>query len=335
MEVSVIVAAYNIEKYIKKCLLSILEQSMKDIEIIVVNDGSTDNTLNVIEEIIQKEKRIKLINQKNCGLIEARKTGLKYATGEYILFVDGDDWLEEDCLEKLYKEAKKDSYDIVMYNAFWVNKDKKKLMSTFDNKINSTDDLLSCLFLGKIMPTMWAKLIKRSFICENNIQFPKDISYAEDLATVASLFMNKPKVSFIEDSLYNYYQREDSITKKNDNRILEVDEAITFIENQLKSSFLYDKYKKEFEYMVYIHLFFYRFISSDRYEEIHREVLKKFKDRNISINKNSYIKDSISLLPVSYRIRIKLYNYNYYFGRIYDFNRKIAKRIIPIKNKLK
>ena len=147
--------------------------------------------------------------------------------------------------------------------------------------------------------------------------------------------MNNPKVSFVEECLYNYYQREDSITKKNDYRILEVDEAITFIENQLKSSFLYDKYKKEFEYMVYIHLFFYRFISSDRYEEIHREVLKKFKDRNISINKNSYIKDSISLLPVSYRIRIKLYNYNYYFGRIYDFNRKIAKRIIPIKNKLK
>ncbi len=328
MKISIIVAAYNIEKYIRRCLLSISEQSMKDIEIIVVNDGSTDNTLNIIEEIIKKDRRIKLISQKNCGSIEARKTGLKYATGEYILFVDGDDWLEKDCLEKLYKEAKKDSYDIVMYNAFWVNKDKKKLMSTFDNKINRESDLLSYLFLGKIMPAIWAKLIKRSFICENNIQFPKDISYAEDLATVASLLINKPKVSFIEDSLYNYYQREDSITKKNDNRILEVDEAITFIENQLKSSLLYDKYKKEFEYMVYEHLFIYRFISSDRYEKVHKKILKQFKNRKININKNNYIMDNILLEPNTSKIRIKLYNNNYYFGRIYDFNRKLIKNFL-------
>lgn len=328
MKISVIVAAYNIEKYIKRCLLSISKQSMEDIEIIVVNDGSTDNTLNVIEEIIQKEKRIKLINQKNCGSIEARKTGLKYATGEYILFVDGDDWLEKDCLEKLYKEAKKDNYDVVIYNAFMSYKDKKEVLSTFNNEIDRGNDLLSCLFIGKIMPAMWAKLIKRNFIYKNNIEFPRNLSYAEDLATVASLFMNNPKVSFVEESLYNYYQREDSITKKNDNRMLEIDDAINFIENELNKSFLYDKYKKEFEYMIYRHLFLYRIILTDRHEKVHKMVYRRFKNREININKNSYIKDSLSLEVFKSRMRIRLYNYNYYFGKIYDFNRQLMKSFL-------
>ena len=98
MKVSVIIAAYNIEKYIQRCIESVVNQSEREIEIIIVNDGSTDNTLNIINKVNELDDRIIVINKKNQGLIEARKTGLKYANGEFILFLDGDDWLENNCI---------------------------------------------------------------------------------------------------------------------------------------------------------------------------------------------------------------------------------------------
>ena len=126
MKVSIIIAAYNIEDYINRCLNSIVNQSFKDIEIIVVNDGSTDNTINIINNFAKNDVRIKVIDKKNGGLIEARKSGLARASGEYILFLDGDDWLHIEAIEKLYKEAKKDNFDIVLYN-FYLAYDNGKL----------------------------------------------------------------------------------------------------------------------------------------------------------------------------------------------------------------
>lgn len=129
IKISVIVPAYNIEQYIERCLISIKNQTLDDIEIIVVNDGSIDNTLSKIKKCSSGDNRIKIINKKNQGSIEARKSGLKEATGKYILFVDGDDWLEKDALNILYKKAEEDLADIVIYNAFDVydniNKEKK------------------------------------------------------------------------------------------------------------------------------------------------------------------------------------------------------------------
>ena len=118
MKVSIIIAAYNIDQYIERCINSIINQTLKDIEIIVVNDGSKDRTLDIIKDIASKDSRIKIIDKQNQGLIEARKSGMKIANGEYLLFVDGDDWLEIDTLEKLYKNAKSNNSDIVIYNAY-------------------------------------------------------------------------------------------------------------------------------------------------------------------------------------------------------------------------
>ena len=118
IKVSAVVAAYNIDKYIEKCLESIINQTLANIEIIVVNDGSTDETLNIINKLSLKDKRLIVIDKANQGLIEARKSGLEAATGEYVLFIDGDDWLELEALDLLYKHASEHEYDIVMYNAY-------------------------------------------------------------------------------------------------------------------------------------------------------------------------------------------------------------------------
>ena len=114
-KVSVIVPAFNVEKYISKCLLSLLNQTLKDIEIVVINDGSTDKTLEIVEKFEELDKRIRIINQENQKQGAARNRGMEIATGEYIGFVDSDDWVDLDYFEKLYLAAKKYNSDIVKF----------------------------------------------------------------------------------------------------------------------------------------------------------------------------------------------------------------------------
>ena len=229
MKVSVIIGAYNIENYIERSLLSVVNQTLEDIEIIVVNDGSTDKTLENIKKIQNEYNIIKIINQKNKGSIEARKSGLEIAKGEYVLFVDGDDWLELNALELLYNNAINNKSDIVIYNAFLSYDNSKEKFNIISNSNLDKDDYVKNLFLGKVAPSLWSKFVKLEFLKSNSINFPNNISFAEDLASVASWFMHNPKVSILREHLYNYYQRSDSITNKKSIKVLEVDKAFSFI----------------------------------------------------------------------------------------------------------
>lgn len=324
MKVSVIVAAYNIEDYIERCILSIMNQTLKDIEIIVVNDGSTDKTLSILKKLENKDNRIKIIDKNNEGVLEARKTGLNKSIGEYILFVDGDDWLEDNALEKLYNTAKTQNKDIVIYNAFWIYNDKKEQKYTFNKDINI--DIIKNLFLNDIMPGIVFKFIKREYIVKNNIKFPNNISFAEDLVMSTQLFICKPNVTAINDSLYNYYQREGSISRTYDNKVLEIDKAISFIKQKLIEHKMYDVYRLEFENLVFTHLFFYRIIKNDNLKYNQKQVYKQWKNRKIKIHKNKYIKKYIDNEPLSSKIRISLYNINYNLGILYDYTRSSIKK---------
>lgn len=184
MRVSVIVAAYNIEKYIERCIKSIVNQSLSDIEIIVVNDGSTDKTLDRLNELKIYDTRIRIINQNNSGVIEARKKGFINARGEYILFIDGDDFLEINTIKELYNYGINNKLDIVCFNAYKYYDNYKEEFYMFNNKFN-LEEPLKGLFLDNIMPSMCAKMIRRNFIINNKIRFPEGTSYGEDLATVA------------------------------------------------------------------------------------------------------------------------------------------------------
>ncbi|MDU2265555.1 glycosyltransferase [Clostridium celatum] len=327
MKVSVIVIAYNIEKYIERCLKSILIQSLKEIEIIIVNDGSNDNTLNIINKLIINDNRVKVINQKNKGIIEARKSGIKVASGEYILFVDGDDWIELNTCEILYKVSNENNLDILIYNAFWVYQNRKVSSSIISNKENIKVDPLKNLFLGKILPAMWGKLIRREFLNKIDINYPSNINYGEDLATVTSWFINKPKIDIIDDYLYNYYQRDNSITNKVSNKFLDIIKAIDFIEEKLKETNLYDKYKEEFEFMAYNHLFILKFICVSEPSDVHIKIYDNFKEKHIKIFKNKYILDEINKDNIYLKIRIILYLFNLKLGKAYDFFRKKVKLI--------
>ena len=329
-KISVIVAAYNIEQYIERCLKSIINQTLNYIEIIVVNDGSTDNTLSKIKKIATYDNRIKVIDKINQGLIEARKSGLKQATGKYILFIDGDDWLEKEALNILYKKAEDDLADIVIYNAFDAYDNGKKDKKIYKEFVNSHSDYLKELFLSNLMPAIWSKLIRLEFIKSNNIEFPQDISYAEDLATSVSLFIKKPRISFISQSLYNYYKRHNSITNIISDKILEINTAIEFIEKKLKQEEIYYEYQKEFERMIYEHIFETRFLVINIGESLHKKLYDQYINKKINIKNNEYILNIIQNYPIGLKVRVYLYLKNYIIGKIYDNFRNFIKVIINL-----
>lgn len=324
MKVSLIIAAYNIEEYIDRCLISIINQTLKEIEIIVVNDGSTDNTLEKITNISKNDKRIVIINQKNKGLIEARKTGLNIAKGEYILFVDGDDWLEENALELLYHTAINNNSDIVIYNAYLNYNNRKEKFNTIFGSDLDKNNYVKNLFLDKVAPCIWSKFVKLDFLRDNNIKFPNDITFAEDLAAVSIWFMHNPKVTILNENLYNYSQRENSITKSYNIKVLEVDKAIEFIKENLIERGLYDVYKYEFEYLVYAHQFkwFFKYIYI---EQLNIKLYEQYKNRNINIKNNEFIKHEINTYPLSLRIRVNSYHKGYKYGKLYDKIREIVR----------
>lgn len=326
MEISVIIAAYNIEDYIERCLLSVSNQTFDDIEIIVVNDGSTDNTLDRIKKILNNDSRIKLINQKNSGLIEARKSGFKESRGKYVLFVDGDDYLEHNALEIIYRKAISNNLDIVLYNAYTTYDDSRQPLQTFKEEFNEQNDPLKALFLLQIMPTIWSKLIKREYLIKNNIEFPKGISYGEDLATIATCFMYKPSIGLVNENLYNYYQRNNSLVKNPGQKILELNEAINFIQKKLIENNIYKVYVNEYNNLVYYHLF-NTFLLRQEYDDIHYKMYTQYKNKHIKIKNNVFIQSHISKYPKSLKVRVKLYNFNYELGRTYDYFRKKLKNL--------
>lgn len=316
-KVSVIVAVYNIEDYIERCIESILKQDYRNIEIIVVNDGSVDKSLNILNRLMQKDSRIIIINQSNKGLSEARKEGYKVATGEYLLFMDGDDWLEQNAIAQLYLLASKSDYDIVMYNAYKAWEKSRELMHSNKRDFNEDIDCLKALFSGDIMINIWSKFVRKGFLDELSHPLCSNISYGEDLASVSTWFINHPKVTYCSLPLYNYFQREDSITKTLNNKILEVNDAILYIKKELESNDSYLKYQKDFEYMAYIHLFETKFLYIDFKNPLHQQLYEQFKQYEIN-SENEYICARIKSYPLALKVRTSLYLKFYRVGKYYD-----------------
>lgn len=208
--ISIIVPVYNVEEYIEKCVNSIINQTYKNIEIILVDDGSKDNSGKICDELKQKDSRIKVIHKENGGLSDARNAGLKIANGDYIGFVDSDDYIKEDMFEILYKLNKEHNADISIVSFYEIYKgkvigvrDSKKLEEL--NKIQAIKELL---IDTKIQSYAWNKLFKKQLF--ENIEFPKSKNF-EDIATTLLLFEKANKVALLEEPKYYYVRRDNSI----------------------------------------------------------------------------------------------------------------------------
>ena len=202
-KISLIIPAYNSEKVITKCLDSIYDQTHKNIEVIVVNDGSKDGTLSVLKKYKRKHKDLIIIDKENAGQAEARNDGIKKSTGKYMMFIDADDFLEVNYLEVMLKALKKEKADIVIsgYKNFNVN---YEMQSVVKRKNNSWVQFTAC--------TPWARLYRSDFIKKNNILYP-DLRYCEDYDFIVIAASFAKKVVAIENTGYGYYYNTTSLTK--------------------------------------------------------------------------------------------------------------------------
>ena len=212
-KISIIVPIYNVEKYVMRCLASIRTQTYKNIEILLIDDGSQDKSGLICDELAGKDSRINVIHQRNQGLSAARNTGLKKATGKYILFVDSDDWIDIDYVEKLKANMDKYSSDIAVCGVKMIKNNHIFLMNHFSKErlFNTDEALIYLLKDSQINNYVWNKLYRKSLF--NNIRFAEGILF-EDVRIMHKLFMKSNKISITPDYLYNYFHRDDSIVSK-------------------------------------------------------------------------------------------------------------------------
>ncbi len=248
-KVSVIVPVYNVEKYIEKCLESLVNQTLEEIEIIIVNDGSKDNSIEIIQKYVENFKeKIIYLEKENGGLSDARNYAIPYATGEYIAFLDSDDYVEIDMYEKMYKKAKEENADLVECDFFWEYPTKTKL----DKGIRYGDDKKE--ILEKIRVVAWNKLIKKEVLLNSKLIFPKNLRY-EDVEFTYKLILEINKVAFLEEPMIHYIQRDNSISNVQNERTKEI---ITVLENVIKyykEKNIYEEYKTVLEYIYVRYIF--------------------------------------------------------------------------------
>ncbi|MCR5430905.1 MAG: glycosyltransferase family 2 protein, partial [Eubacterium sp.] len=210
LRVSIIIPVFNCEQYIEECLNSAINQSYKNIEIIVIDDGSTDGTLDVCNEIKNKHPEIVIKSQENKGVSDARNKGIEIASGDWICFLDADDYLPADYVKGLVDSI--DNADLVCckYCMFENTDDIKKEKELSDNKLFDREESLSELLLGKnILGTPWGKLFKKSIISDNNLRFDKELIVCEDLLFCVQYANTISKCIFTNQSKY-YYRKNDS-----------------------------------------------------------------------------------------------------------------------------
>ncbi|PWM76194.1 MAG: glycosyl transferase family 2 [Clostridium sp.] len=240
-KVSVIVPIYNVEKYLEKCINSLLSQTLEDIQIILVNDGSKDNSGNIAKEYEKNNKdRVIYVEKENGGLSDARNYGLKYATGDFIAFLDSDDYIEKNAYEEMYNKAIEENADYVECDFIWKFPNKIRVDKQYPYK--NKKEMLSF-----VRVVAWNKLIKRQLITDNNLEFPKGLRY-EDVEFTYKLIPFINKFAYVDKPFIHYVQREGSIANVQNERTAEI---VTVLDNVIgfyKKNNIYEKYRDELEY---------------------------------------------------------------------------------------
>lgn len=232
IDISIIVPIYNAENFIRRCIDSLINQTKKEIEIILINDGSTDNSEKIIKTY--KDDRIKYFKNKNQGIGKTRNFGIAKSTGKYIMFVDSDDYLELDACEKLYNKIKEDNSDLVVCDFYRVENENKE--EVIINDFNSTSLSENKNLLLDINLAPWNKLYSSNLIKKNNIKFTEDLKYEDALFVVDSIRFSK-RISKLNECLNNYVIHGNSETTVRDNRVFDIIKIIDIIRHKFNDEY--------------------------------------------------------------------------------------------------
>lgn len=324
-KLSIIVPAYNIEQYIGKCIDSLAQQTLQNIEIIIINDGSTDKTEEIINKKINQyaDKDITLYNKKNGGMSDARNYGLSKSNGEYIAFVDGDDYVESDMFTKMYEKTNEYKYDIVVcdVNCRYPNKDieiksgvicDKKNMNILDKK-----ELLLSTYV-----VVWNKIYKRDLFTQDKL-FMKGIYY-EDVLFLYKLYPFIDSIGVVNEKLYNYIQRQNSVTYTYNEKLYDIVTVLKELRNYYINKNLKDDYSDILEY-IYVRYLFATFIKR----------LAKCKDKKKFKEGVNYVIQNVKEVYPNYKNNIFIKKKNGKSLYLRCFNRKIANIIYYVeKNRM-
>lgn len=322
IKVSVIIPVYNVEEYIDKCLKSLVNQTLKEIEIIVVNDGSPDNSQKIIDKYVKKyPNKVKSFIKENGGQGSARNYGLLQANGEYIAYVDSDDWVETNMLEEMYNKAISNNSDIVVCgnNVVSMNGEIIKV----EPAVIYNDTNLDILF-GKM--AVWNKIYKKELLLKNKIEFRKKVWY-EDIDFSVKILFDSLNVSFVDKPFYNYLLRPGStMNNSNIKRNLELNLAFDEMINYFKNKNTYEENYEKLELLCLYHMY----ISG-----ITRVINCKvsMKDKKIIIYKYiDYVKNNFKTFKnnkyIKYMDRNKKIIYNLINLKLY----RVVELIFKIKN---
>jgi len=248
VKISVVIPVYNVEKYLRQCLDSVISQTFTDFECICVNDGSTDNSLSILQEYANKDKRFKVFSKENKGISDTRNAGIRLSVGEYITFIDSDDWVENNFLERLYSVAVAEKADIVSCNwKFYFNNESKFETARVRRLdiINDKDDNAKKLYKGYHGAYVWRKLYKTNIIKDNNICFYEGrISEDGPFSGLVCLYINK--FVFIYDELYLHRTQIISLTSNSQKSYIDAFENCITLTKELDNRKINGKNIKKF-----------------------------------------------------------------------------------------
>jgi glycosyltransferase involved in cell wall biosynthesis len=305
--VTVVITIYNVSKYLPECIQSVITQTYTDLEIILVNDGSTDCSLDIAKSYREKDQRIKIIDQENSGLAAARNSGLSCSGGEYIIFIDGDDYLEHDMIEYLFNNLIKYKSDVSVCGRYRVYKNLIIPTSKGNDHIILTgQEAMSC-YLDKKHITAGStdKLFKRYLF--NNIRFP-DVKISEDVQVIGLIFNKCNSIIYNSAPKYYYRQRKSSISKNITTEMNGIS-AANVLHKQIKTMFPRLIHKSNLN-ILREHIFLLRNMLSK--QEHDRTQIKKISEeikKNWNISDIIHARDKALIIQyLSLRISVKLFN---------------------------
>ena len=249
-KLSIIVPVYNVEKYLDKCLERILNSTYKDFELIVINDGTKDNSEQIITKYLDNEKykdKITYISKENSGLSDTRNLGMSKAKGEYIAFVDSDDYIQTTMYETMMNKALEKNYDIVACDVKLVyeDSDKEKIISSaYEKDLFNKDEIKQTMLT--YYPVVWNKIYKKSLL--DGIEFSKGVWY-EDMEFNLKVYPRINSIGVVKEPLYNYLQRGNSITYTYNDKLYDIITNMDTVIKYYKAQGIYEEYKEELEYL--------------------------------------------------------------------------------------
>ena len=330
MKVSVIVPVYNVEKYLKRCLDSIINQTYKNIEIILVNDGSKDNSRDICEEYEKKYENVSLINQENGGLSAARNTGLKYVKGEAVTFVDSDDWLELDAIEYYVDSMKKYNVDMVVTNNVRIKAYQEKIVQPDNIKevVLTQEEYAKKFFKidgNSIEYYAWSKLYKREIM--EDVECPVGL-FAEDVLGTFRYMKNAQSIFYSNRVTYNYFINDNGLTAKFGDKDFDLEKIWDTIVEESKGyenqNFLryavINRKRIDFNLLCRIALAENKEENLKKYDHKIKELLKSVKENKQLL---------LEYLPFSRKVILILFTLNYSLGsKVLNILSKISGKTI-------